>query len=412
MKYLDKQLQILKETGQKEVLAILQNRKTTNPTEAEVCRLCETFLRQSDVLLPKPLQEEIINSITFSIVGLGPLEFLLRDDSVSEIMVNGCDSIFVEREGNLEKTSLRFMSEKQLIQVINRIVGQVGRRIDESNPLVDARLLDGSRVNAIIPPLSLKGASLTIRKFPAKAFTLKDMLEYESCNQAMADFLEFIILSRQNILVSGGTGAGKTSTLNACASLIPKKERLVTIEDSAEIRISHPHFVSLESRNANVEGTGEIPIRKLLKNALRMRPDRIVVGEIRGGEAIDMLQAMNTGHKGSLTTVHANSPLESLYRVETMVLMGDVELPLPAIRSQVTQGIDIVIQQERLVSGKRKIIQISEVKKNMRASDYELEPLFWYNFKTEDFEMTNNLPACLQNNRYKEAEKFKIWFKK
>ncbi|NCP67640.1 CpaF family protein [bacterium] len=412
MKYLDKQVQALKEAGQKEVLAILQNHKTTNPTEQEVRKLCQTFLQQRDTLLPKAIQEEIIDSITYSIVGLGPLEFLLRDDSVSEIMVNGCDNIFVERHGNLEKTSLHFFNEKQLIQVINRIVGQVGRRIDESNPLVDARLLDGSRVNAIIPPLSLKGSSLTIRKFPAKAFTLKDMLQYESCNQAMADFLSFVVLSRQNILVSGGTGAGKTSTLNACASLIPEKERLITIEDSAEIRINHPHFVSLESRNANVEGSGEIPIRQLLKNALRMRPDRIVVGEIRGGEAIDMLQAMNTGHKGSLTTVHANSPLESLYRVETMVLMGDVELPLPAIRSQVIQGIDIVIQQERLPSGKRKITQISEVIKNMRADDYELRPLFWYDFKKECFQMTKKLPDCLRNSRYQEAEILKAWFDK
>jgi pilus assembly protein CpaF len=411
MKYIDKQVQTLKETGQKEVLAALQNDKTSHPTEAEVRQLCQAFLQKKDSLLPKALLLDIIDSITFSIVGLGPLEFLLRDDSVSEIMVNGCDKIFVERKGHLEKTSLHFMSEKQLVQVINRIVGQVGRRIDESNPLVDARLLDGSRVNAIIPPLSLTGASLTIRKFPAKAFTVQDMLQYQSCNQAMADFLSFAVLSRQNILVSGGTGAGKTSTLNACASLISEDERLITIEDSAEIRINHPHFVSLESRNANVEGTGAIPIRQLLKNALRMRPDRIVVGEIRGGEAIDMLQAMNTGHKGSLTTVHANSPLESLYRVETMVLMGDVKLPLHAIRSQVIQGIDIVIQQERLPSGGRKITQIAEVIKNMRAEDYELRPLFWYDFQEEGFKMTDEIPRCLKNSRYKEAEILKKWFK-
>jgi len=411
MKYVDKQVQTLKETGQKEVLDVLQYRKTLNPSESEVRTLCQDFLRKHDTLLPKALQQEIIDAITFSIVGLGPLEFLLRDDSVSEIMVNGGDNIFVERKGHLEKTKLRFTNEKQLIQVINRIVGQVGRRIDESNPLVDARLLDGSRVNAIISPLSLKGASLTIRKFPTKAFTISDMLTYESCNQAMADFLEFAVLSRQNLLVSGGTGAGKTSTLNACASLIPHKERLITIEDSAEIRIDHPHFVSLESRNANVEGTGEIPIRQLLKNALRMRPDRIVVGEIRGGEAIDMLQAMNTGHKGSLTTVHANSPLESLYRVETMVLMGDVELPLAAIRSQVVQGIDIVVQQERLPNGQRKITQIAEVVKNMRAADYELRPIFWYDFKEETFCITDQMPDCLKNSRYQESEIIKTWFK-
>jgi pilus assembly protein CpaF len=245
--------------------------------------------------------------------------------------------------------------------------------------------LDGSRVNAIISPLSTKGASLTIRKFPQKAFQMKDMLEFSSLNKEMLIYLEECIKNKKNILVSGGTGAGKTSTLNALAGMISREERIITIEDVAEIRIEHPHLVSLETRSENIEGNGEISIRRLLKNALRMRPDRIVVGEIRGGEAFDMLQAMNTGHKGSLTTVHANAPLESLFRVESMVLMGGIDMPITAIRPQVIQAIDLIIQQERLSDGSRKIVHIAEVMKDLQVSEYKIKTIFKYDKNSQKF---------------------------
>ncbi len=383
--HLEEKIRFYQNKGYNEVIEKLQENSQTSPNEAEVRLLAENFVKKEKIFLPQKNLESITDNIVFGIIGLGPLEFLLRDNSVSEIMVNGFETIFIEKNGKLQKTDLSFINSEQLIQVINRIVGEIGRRIDESTPLVDARLLDGSRVNAIIPPLSLKGATLTIRKFPQKSFKVEDMLKYESVTPEMAVFLEKIIQEKHNILISGGTGAGKTSTLNACASLIPHDERLITIEDSAEIKIEHPHLISLESRSPNIEGKGEISIRMLLKNALRMRPDRIVVGEIRGGEAIDMLQAMNTGHKGSLTTVHANSPLESLFRLETMVLMGDVDLPISAIRPQIIQGIDFIIQQERLSSGARKITKISRVVKHLQSNEYEVEDLFWYDKNQEKF---------------------------
>lgn len=369
-------MQNLQQTIYQKTIDFLQQKNCFEPTENIVREIVKDFINQENLLLPKAKLKNILDSIVFSIVGYGPLEFFLRDDSVSEIMVNGFDSIFIEKSGKLKKTNFSFMNEDQLIQIINRIVGKVGRRIDESHPLVDARLEDGSRVNAIIPPLSLNGVSLTIRKFPKKVFDINDMLNHHSINSEMINFCKKAVENKKNILISGGTGAGKTSTLNACASLIPKTERIITIEDAAEIRINHPHLISLESRPANIEGTGEITIRTLLKNALRMRPDRIVVGEIRGSESIDMLQAMNTGHKGSLTTVHANSPLESLYRIETMVLLGGIDMPIKAIRPQVIQGIDIILQQNRLASGKRKIVKISKVIKDAGFEEYKLKDLF------------------------------------
>jgi len=369
----------------RKVTDTLQSQGTLEPKEFEVKNLVLDLYKTLPILLPETEKEKFIDKITFSISGLGPLEFLLRDDEISEIMVNGYNTIYIEKNGCLKKTDLSFLNEQQLISVINRIVGKIGKRIDESNPLVDARLLDGSRVNAIIPPLSTSGATLTIRKFPKKSFTIKDMLKYKSLTPEMMDFLNKSVGERKNILVSGGTGAGKTSTLNALAGLIRKEERIITIEDVAEIRIEHPHLVSLESRSANVEGSGEISIRRLLKNALRMRPDRIVVGEIRGGEAFDMLQAMNTGHKGSLTTVHANAPLESLFRVESMVLMGDISLPLSALRPQISQAIDIVVQQERLADGSRKIVHIAEVEKKLKDNEYQIKTLFKYDKSSNKF---------------------------
>ena len=378
-------LQKLYHQGYHQVVKHLQQENTEHPTEAQIRTLAANWLQQEQLLLPKNDQAELLDSIIYGIIGLGPLEFLLRDETVSEIMVNGARNIFVEKSGKLTKTDLAFVNDAQVLQIINRIVGKIGRRIDESTPLVDARLLDGSRVNAIIPPLSLTGPTLTIRKFSKDVFTIDKMVEHQSISPEMRDFLQAAVKSRKNILISGGTGAGKTSTLNACASLIPHSERIVTIEDAAEIRIDHPHLISLESRAANIEGEGEIPIRTLLKNALRMRPDRIVVGEIRSGEAIDMLQAMNTGHQGSLTTVHANSPLESLFRIETMVLMGNVDLPLSAIRPQIIQGIDIVCQQKRLASGERKIVSISALVKDYQAKEYEIKEYFRHDPETNQF---------------------------
>lgn len=383
--------------GMDYLLESIRQSNEVKPSEAQLRTVAAAWLKGQDYLVPQVEWQQFCESLVHGVLGFGPLEIWLKDPTVSEIMVNGHDQVFVEKSGKLSLTSQRFASNQQLIQIINRMVAQVGRRIDESQPLVDARLPDGSRVNAIIPPLSLTGPVLTIRKFPIKPFTLKDMLKHGSVSVLVAELLQILVEQQQNILISGGTGAGKTSTLNACASLIPTSERVITIEDSAEIRINHPHLVSLESRTSNLEGTGAITIRDLLKNALRMRPDRIVVGEIRGGEAIDMLQAMNTGHQGSITTVHANAPLESLYRLETMVLMGDVELPLSAIRPQIKQGINWVLQQARLKDGSRKIIEIAEVTSNVREPDYEVKTLVRFDVSTQQFESGGYVPEIIQN---------------
>lgn len=327
-------------------------------------------------ILPTQIKNEIITNVIHRITGLGAIEILVQDPDVTEIMVNGKNDIFIEKNGCIVKTDIHFNTEEELIQVINKIVSRIGRRIDESSPLVDARLPDGSRVNAIIPPLSLNGPTLTIRKFPDKPMTMGNLLEFKSLTQEMAEFLYQTIQNKKNIIISGGTGSGKTSLLNAMANLIPPNERVITIEDAAEIQLTLPHLIRLESRAPNIEGQGAIPIRTLLKNALRMRPDRIIVGEIRGAEAVDMLQAMNTGHDGSLTTVHANAPLEALFRTETMVLMANLDLPLPAIRSQIISSIDIVIQQKREINGQRKITHISEINKDLNSQEYKLNHLF------------------------------------
>ena len=389
--------QALYTRGLEVLLRALRLSGTTEPSEKQVWNLASNWIEAQDLLVPQAHKQKLKNELVHAVVGFGPLELWLRDDTVSEIMVNGPDCIFVEKGGQLAQAEARFTSEEQLIQVINRMVAQVGRRIDESQPLVDARLPDGSRVNAIIPPLSLNGPVVTIRKFPAEPFTLDDMLMHQSLNQPMAELLKLLVRAQQNIIISGGTGAGKTSTLNACASLIPHAERVITIEDSAEIRINHPHLISLEARVANLEGRGAITIRDLLKNALRMRPDRIVVGEIRGGEAIDMLQAMNTGHQGSLTTVHANAPLESLYRLETMVLMGDVALPLSAIRPQIKQGINWVLQQSRLSDGTRKITEIAEVVSNPQEPDYQVKTVAYYDRKKQKFSSAGYGPVLVKD---------------
>ena len=303
------------------------------------------------------LEKEIFNEA----LRLGPLEELLEDNSVSEIMVNGPNNVYVERNGKLTLTNMQFMDDASVMAIIERIVSPIGRRIDESQPYVDARLPDGSRVNAIIPPLALSGPTITIRKFSKKKLTVEDFIKFGTWTHNAAEFMRACVMMRKNIIVAGGTGSGKTTLLNLLSSFIPSDERIVTVEDAAELRLAQPHVIRLEARPPNIEGRGAITIRDLVKNCLRMRPDRIIVGECRGGEALDMLQAMNTGHDGSLTTVHANSPRDVIARLETMVLMSGMELPSRAIREQIASAVDIIIHESRLSDGSRKVVAISEV---------------------------------------------------
>ncbi|HZX17071.1 MAG TPA: ATPase, T2SS/T4P/T4SS family [Pseudomonas sp.] len=328
--------------------------------------------------LPATLSREILHKIVINeAVGLGPLEDLLADPSVSEIMVNRYDDIYVERSGRLERTGISFSSDSAVLSTIERIISPLGRRIDESSPMVDARLKDGSRVNAIIPPLALRGPCLTIRKFSEKKLTTDDLLGYGSINEPMVEFLRIAVEQRMNIVVSGGTGSGKTTLLNILSNFIPLDERVVTIEDAAELKLVQPHVVSLEARPANMEGKGQVTIRDLVRNCLRMRPDRIVVGECRGGEALDMLQAMNTGHDGSLTTGHANSPRDMLRRLEVMVLMAGMDLPVQAIREQISSAVQLIVQQTRFGDGSRRITSITEVT-GMEQSTILLNEIFAY----------------------------------
>ena len=308
-------------------------------------------------------------------IGLGLLEPLLADPAVTEIMVNRADEVFVERSGVLERYPVAFTSDRVVTGIIERIVAPIGRRIDESSPMVDARLKDGSRVNAVIPPLALKGPSITIRKFSKRKLDSQDLLRFGSANDPMVEFLRVAVEHRKNVVISGGTGSGKTTLLNILSNFIPKGERIVTIEDAAELQLCHPNLVSLESRPANIEGKGQIAIRDLVRNSLRMRPDRIVVGECRGGEALDMLQAMNTGHDGSLTTAHANNPRDMLARIETMVLMAGLDLPVSAIREQIASAIDIVVQQTRFACGTRKVTHICEVT-GVESGRIQLQSIF------------------------------------
>ena len=312
--------------------------------------------------LPKTIPTEVFReAVLDELIYYGPISSLLRAPDIDEVMVNGPNMIFVEKKGKLYETGIRFFNERHLISIIQRIVEPLGRHIDEASPMVDARLPDGSRVNAVIPPLALDGASVTIRKFARKKLTTDDLVAFGSMTRSIADFLAEAVRARQNIIISGGTGSGKTTLLNVLSQFIPLEERLVTIEDSAELKLSHRNLVRMESRPANIEGRGRITIRDLLVNSLRMRPDRIIIGECRSGEALDMLQAMNTGHDGSLTTIHANSPRDALSRLENMVLMAGYELPVSAIREQVASAIQLIVQQNRLIDGTRKITQISEV---------------------------------------------------
>ena len=320
-------------------------------------------------------RNRLAQEIADDTLGHGPLERLLTDDTVTEIMVNGPFEVWVEREGKLYPSGVRFTDEHHLRRIINKIVGQVGRRIDESSPMVDARLPDGSRINAILPPLSLSGPLLTIRKFAMNRLSLADIVRLGTLTAEAAEFLERGAEAELNVLISGGTGTGKTTMLNAISASIPDSDRIITIEDAAELRLNQRHVVRLESRPSNIEGEGEIPIRELVRNALRMRPDRIIVGEVRGAEALDMLQAMNTGHDGSLSTVHANSPRDGLARVETMVLMSGFDLPMRAVRQQLASALDLIVHIDRLVDGSRRVTQITEVQR-MESEIVTLQDLF------------------------------------
>ena len=353
----------------------LFRRETAEDLSERVLHAVTEQLALDRTPLTREERRRIQREITDDVLGYGPLEPMLRDDSVTEIMVNGPEKIFVEREGRLERADASFVDDAHVMRIIDKIVSQVGRRIDESSPMVDARLPDGSRVNAIVPPLALKGPTLTIRKFSRDPYTMDDLINFGSLNPQSAQFLAACVRGKLNVLISGGTGTGKTTMLNALSSFVPGDERIVTIEDAAELQLQQDHVITLESRPPNIEGQGEVRIRELVRNALRMRPDRIIVGEVRGAETLDMLQAMNTGHEGSLTTIHANSPRDALSRLETLVLSAGFDLPLRAIREQIASAFDLLVQITRLVDGTRKVTHVTEVLR-MESDVITLQDLF------------------------------------
>ncbi|MBP3697392.1 MAG: CpaF family protein [Clostridia bacterium] len=340
-------------------------------------KIVDDRVNDDEFMIPRIDRVKVTTDLFNDIMGYGPIEVLVQDPNYSEIMVNGYDKVYVEEKGKLKLTDIKFRDEEHLMNIINRIVSNVGRHVDEASPMVDARLADGSRVNAIIPPLSLVGPVLTIRKFGKKPITAQQLLKFGSLTPDMLRFLEACVKGKLNIVVAGGTGSGKTTLLNVLSSYIPEDERIVTIEDAAEVQLKQEHVITLEARPANLEGKGAVTIRNLVKNALRMRPDRIIVGEVRSEETLDMLQAMNTGHDGSLTTTHANSPRDTVARLETMVLMSGMELPLKAIRDQISSAIDIIVQQSRLRDGTRKITSITEVV-GMEGDVVSMQDIFVY----------------------------------
>ncbi|PSR23991.1 MAG: type II secretion system protein E [Sulfobacillus acidophilus] len=372
--YLSDRFVLLKTDVQNALLARIQNPEelTRQQLMAEILALVEGHSGISP-MERSSLTDGLVNEI----LGYGPIQPLLDDPDISEIMINRHDQIYVERQGQLLKTGAAFRDESHVRAILEKMLAFSGRRIDESSPMVDARLPDGSRLNAVLRPLAVSGDSITIRKFSQNPFRFTQLVQMGTLSVAMAQFLEAAVRGKLNIIVSGGTGSGKTTTLNALSAFIPPSERIITIEDAAELQLQQEHKVTLETRPANIEGRGGIPMRELVRNALRMRPDRIIVGEVRGGEALDMLQAMNTGHEGSLTTVHANSPRDCLSRIETMVLMAGIELPLAAIRSQIASAIDLVVQQARMLDGTRRIIRIAEVV-GMESGVITMQDLFTF----------------------------------
>lgn len=357
--------------------------KAANADRRKVREVFMSVLDSESIVLSRAERERLFESIVADILGLGPLEILLSQDDISEIMVNGPKQIFIEKKGRLTLSDVTFHDNKHVMHIIDRIVAPLGRRIDESSPMVDARLKDGSRVNAIIPPLALCGPTITIRKFKKDTLTIDNLIQYKSVSREMADFLKACVEARLNLVVSGGTGSGKTTLLNILSNFIPDGERVITIENAAELQLRGTHVVGLESRPANVEGKGEISIRDLVINSLRMRPERIIVGECRGGETLDMLQAMNTGHDGSMTTVHANTPKDAVSRIETMCLMAGMDLPARAIREQVAAAVDVFVQASRLKDGSRKVVAITEIQ-GMEGDVMVLRDIFEFQQKGLD----------------------------
>ena len=381
-------------------------------------RIIDEFVERPEYNIPRSDRALVKEELFDDILGYGPIQCLVDSDDFTEIMVNGYDRVYVEENGKLILTDIQFRDNAHLMQIIDRIVSRVGRRVDESSPMCDARLLDGSRVNVIIPPLSLVGPILTIRKFSKTPITAENLVAWHSCSKRMLDFLEAAVKGKLNIIVSGGTGSGKTTLLNVLSSYIPADERIITIEDSAEVQLKQEHVLTLESRPANMEGKGRISIRDLVVNALRMRPDRIIVGEVRSEETLDMLQAMNTGHDGSLTTIHANSPRDSISRIETMVMMSGSELPSKAIRDQVASAINIIVQQARLKDGSRKVTSISEIV-GMEGDVIRMQEIFTYDTDGEmdssgkfkgQFKATGIVPKCVEKIRENGVNVNYDWF--
>ena len=404
-------IQEIKRQAHRELLVRMNLKKMalSGVSDEELARKAKAMIQEilGQLTIPLPGEEslqQLEKELLQEAIGLGPLEPLLERDDITEIMVNGPDQIFVERRGVIHRADTSFADDAQVLSAIERIVAPLGRRIDESSPMVDARLADGSRVNAIIPPLSLVGPSITIRKFSKKPFQAQDLINFGSISDEMMHFLAICIAIRKNIIISGGTGSGKTTLLNVLSSFLPNRERIVTIEDAAELQLHQEHLVRLESRPPNIEGRGAVTIRDLVRNSLRMRPDRIVVGECRGGEALDMLQAMNTGHDGSLTTIHANTPRDALARLETLVLMAGFDLPLRAIREQIASAINIVVQITRARDGSRKVINISEITK-MEGDIITMQDIFVYKHTGWDesgkmvgtYVPTGNIPSFMED---------------
>jgi pilus assembly protein CpaF len=381
----------LKERTQKKIIDDMDEAGTVNRFSKEerirfkkvVAETLNSILTEEGKFIGRLDRDRIIEDVTDEITGYGPIDPFLHDDEINEVMVNGPKNVFIETKGKITKTGVSFRDDDHVRHVIDKIISPLGRRLDESSPMVDARLPDGSRVNAVIPPLAIDGPSLTIRKFKADPLTVEDLIRYGTMTTDIATFLKACVEARLNIIISGGTGSGKTSTLNVLSSFIPREERIVTVEDAAELQLWQEHIVRLETRPANIEGKGRVTTRDLIINCLRMRPDRIVVGEVRGGEALDMLQAMNTGHDGSLTTAHSNSPRDTLFRIETMVLMAGFDLPLRAIREQASNALQLIVHQERYKDGTRKITNITEIT-GMEGDKISLQDLFIYEKKGMD----------------------------
>ncbi|MDD2458200.1 MAG: CpaF family protein [Eubacteriales bacterium] len=389
-----------------------------DPTDQQIREKLEELIQTEGSEIPRGERNRIVDEILNDITGYGPLESVLADPAITEVMVNGPQNIFIEANGRLRPADFVFRNQEHLMTIIDRIVSSVGRHVDEASPMVDARLRDGSRVNVILPPLSLVGPVLTIRKFSKIPFTAGKLVEFGSISPKMVAFLEACVRGRLNIIVSGGTGSGKTTLLNVLSSFIPDDERIITIEDAAEVQLNQDHVISLESRPANTEGRGQVSIRDLVRNALRMRPDRIIVGEVRSAEALDMLQAMNTGHDGSLTTTHANTPRDSIARVETMVMMAGMDLPLLAIRSQIASAVDIIVQQSRLRDGSRRVTNITEIT-GMEGDVVSMQDVFVFETQGQldehgrfrgRYKATGIRPQCLEKIRNNGVAIHEDWF--